>query len=79
MDAAKQNEIKELLQIVSLKQAIHDREMSEMRKRLISYAKYFDNYAEMYLFIKANTFSLADFCKDMWEAAPIFWNSQKDT
>jgi hypothetical protein len=78
MDIQKQSEVKALLSTIHSKQAKHEREMGDLRNRLIAYAQYFESYAEMYLFIKANTPTIKDFCMDMWEALPIFWNSRKD-
>jgi uncharacterized protein YfkK (UPF0435 family) len=66
-------EVKELLQIIELKEMVHSREMAAIRRELLLKAAKFESYTEMYLFIKANTFSLGHFCKDMLDAAPIFW------
>jgi hypothetical protein len=70
-------EVKEHLQLMSLRQSIHEREMDKMRDRLLQYAAYFDSYAEMYCFIKANTPTFQHFCSDMKDASAIFFTSQE--
>lgn len=77
MTKEKQQEVKELLQLVELKKAMHKKEMEQLRQQLIGYARYFDSYGDMYCFIKSNTFSLEEFNKDMWAANKIFWEEQE--
>jgi hypothetical protein len=73
MTESQQEEVKLLLVKIKLKQKTHESEMGALRQQLLQYAQYFETYAEMYSFIKANTPTLGDFCKDMLEAMPIFW------
>lgn len=55
----------------------HAEKMKALRNRLLQRARYFDTYAEMYLFVKKHTPSFQDFCLDMQEAAPIFFEAEK--
>ena len=77
MNQLQKNEVKELLQIIELKKSIHEREMAALRKRLIQYAAYFETYSEMYYFIRRNTQTYQQFCQDMFEAIPIFYEAQE--
>jgi len=77
MTEQQQNEVKTLLKEIYAAQASHEKHMNSLRTKLLSYAAYFDTYAEMYSFIKKNTPTLKDFCLDMLDALPIFWNSRK--
>jgi hypothetical protein len=65
-------EIQELLQIIEFKKMVYEREMSELRKRLLPYAGEFDSYAEWYCFVRKHTMTFKDFCKDMWDGKPYF-------
>ena len=69
--------VKELLQEIELEQKMHEIHMEKRRQELMAFVPYFDDYREMYSFIKKNTPNLEAFCRDINEALPIFWKSKE--
>ena len=60
--------VRDKLNEIILTQEWYKKTMSRLRVELLLNAKNFDNYVEMYSFIKKNTPSLEDFCLDMLDA-----------